>query len=205
MQFSILGTQNFFNARNYPKEIGFFEELVTIFLINWVLTWHYETFADIKNLLGSDCAFGVFTQTGICEILRSSSFVFVLAFLTRKCSAFSPLPYTWVFKELNKFLQEPECIKSFYRYIVEEEEDKLFLLEDYMKQTVMQVSAREKGRSSRNDRSGGNGMEIEEELTGDMLTQQLTASNTLYYGMGKYEIVDKLESAFSRFKLTVAY
>ena len=88
---------------------------------------------------------------------------------------------------------------------MEEEEEKLLLLEDYMKLTVMQISAREKFTKNKKEKEEDKDIESEEEFGAEMLTPKLTASTTLYDGMSKFELVEKLQGAFNRFKLTVAY
>ena len=83
-----------------------------------------------------------------------------------------------------------------------QENKKLYLLEDYMKLTIMQFSLREK-KSKKMDNEVER--ESEEEYIADMYLPQLNQNNSYYDGMGKHELVDKLEAAYSRFKLTVAY
>jgi hypothetical protein len=63
---------------------------------------------------------------------RAFTFVFFLFWFTRKCTDEFPLPFTWIFKDLSKFIFEPMCVQIFRRYLEEKEGGQIEFLEEIM-------------------------------------------------------------------------
>jgi len=117
----------------YPKEFKVVQEVFIAFILNWILTWHYALFVNLKDSFGLRCIGGIFSQAGIGEIMRSSSFILTLSILTWSPKSILPFPHTWIFKDLNKLMQEPICFEIFSKYIEEKEPSLSRDLEDFMK------------------------------------------------------------------------
>jgi hypothetical protein len=57
------------------------------------------------------------------------AFMGSLLYCTRKCYGLFPLPFTWIFRDLSKFIFEPVCLRVFRKYLVEKERAKVQYLE----------------------------------------------------------------------------
>ena len=44
-----------------------------------------------------------------------------------------PLPFTWIFRDLSKFIFEPYCVKVFRNYLKQEESSKIEYLDEIMR------------------------------------------------------------------------
>ena len=82
---------------------------------------------------GTYCAFGILTSKGISDLLRALSFVASLAWYTRKTYALFPLPFTWIFRDLSKFIFDPTCVSVFRKYLIKEERGKCEYLDQIMR------------------------------------------------------------------------
>ena len=67
------------------------------------------------------CLLGLFNLAAFGEIVRSCSFILTLYALTRRSKSTSPLPYSWVFEDLSKFIFEPTCLQVFVDYLEQRE------------------------------------------------------------------------------------
>lgn len=120
--------------------------------MTYALNWYYEVSLNSGLLAHDDdqfCLFYIYTVNGFGDILRALGFVLVLHFLTRHPHNMFPLPFTWIFKDLSKFILEPYCIKVFRRYLKEEESDKLEYLDE-----IMRIYLNSFRRSTTNSRYG---------------------------------------------------
>ena len=106
------------NKRNYPKEFAISREISFSFVVNYIVNWYYAMFVTSGVISNQNiCIFGLFTPKGVGDIERALTFVFFLFWFTRKCSDEFPLPFTWIFKDLSKFIFEPMCVQIFRRYL----------------------------------------------------------------------------------------
>lgn len=86
------------------------------------------------------CVLG-FTIAGFGELLRTLGFSVVLHLCTKKCWAFFPLPFTWIFKDFSKFIFEPICVEVFKNYLEEKEpqSNQKIILETHAFELIMKM------------------------------------------------------------------
>lgn len=108
--------------RNYPKEFAISREISLSFLINYLLNWYYALLVTSNHVTTEKhCLLGLFTPKGLGDMCRAFTFVFFLFWFTRKSTDDFPLPFTWIFKDLSKFIFEPMCVQIFRKYLEEKE------------------------------------------------------------------------------------
>lgn len=89
-------------------------------MFNWCVSAYFEAIGQIRG--GRQfCLLGLFNLAAFGEIVRSCSFILTLYALTRQSQAVSPLPYSWVFEDLSKFIFEPTCLQVFVDYLEQKE------------------------------------------------------------------------------------
>jgi hypothetical protein len=119
--------------RNYPKEFAISREISLSFAINYIINWYYALLVTSNKITTEKhCILGFFTPKGLGDMLRCFTFVFFLWWYTRKCTDEFPLPFTWIFKDLSKFIFEPMCVKIFRKYLEEKEGGQIEFLEEIM-------------------------------------------------------------------------
>ena len=101
-----------------------------------------------------------------------------------------PLPFTWIFRDLSKFIFEPICVKIFRKYLEKEEKNKI----EYLEQ-IMQIYI----RSFQNSESSIKDKDISEIGTYLMNDEQQTSRAQFL------DYIANLKPSFRRFKRTKAY
>ena len=75
---------------------------------------------------------GIFDLKGFGDMLRAIIFVFFLYWYTRQSPDEFPLPFTWIFKDLSKFIFELVCVQVFRKYLEQKEGGQIEFLEEIM-------------------------------------------------------------------------
>ena len=118
--------------------------------LHFMINWYYEMVIN-ENIFNQEfkpdyqrCVMGLYTTCAFGDILRMVAFYSTLLINTRKCSGLFPLPFTWIFRDLSKFIFEPMCVDVFRKYLMEKERDKLRYLE-YLMQLYIKSFRLEEG------------------------------------------------------------
>lgn len=183
--------------RHYPKEFNIKSEILMGAILNWLFNNQMEIFsASIGRKEGDeiDCIFGLWNFNGLADSFRCLSFVIVLYYLTRQSNFYFPLPFTWIFKDLSKFIFEPTCIKVFREYLIKKEPKELVHLDRIMK---IYLNA-----SKANEQTPGN----------DRLSRPSTEMGTYLLshseGTAKQQLIESMNSlrpSFRKFKKTISF
>ena len=139
------------------------------------------------NKFNELCIFGVFSAIGLGDILRAIAFMSSLIYCTRKCYGLFPLPFTWIFKDLSKFIFEPLCVKVFRQYLNEKEKGKSEYLEEIMRIYLRSFKDPEMRQFS-------------SDVGTYLMRANETTSRQLFL-----EYINRLQPSFDRFKRTIAY
>lgn len=169
--------------------------------MNYVLNWYNELLVnqDIFSNFTKDpndkvtCILGIITLNGFGDILRALAYLGSLIYCTRKCYGLFPLPFTWIFRDLSKFIFEPLCVKVFREYLNEKEQGKSEYLENIMR---IYLRSFKDGESRSNDDPGPS-----ESGVGTYLMKPTESSSKQQF----LEYINRLQPSFERFKKTVAY
>lgn len=106
------------SARHYPQEFNINSEVFIALLINWFTNCHFEIFStQIQNV----CVFGIWHYNAFGDLMKNFGFIAVLFYLTNKSNYYFPLPFSWIFKDLSKFIFEPTCVAVFRKYLLKKE------------------------------------------------------------------------------------
>jgi hypothetical protein len=178
--------------RNYPKEFNITQEILWGAILDWCFNNHLQYQMLTKTTSGDGCMLGLLHYNAVNDCIRALGFVFVLWYLTNKSGDYFPLPFTWIFRDLSKFIFEQTCINVYREYLVKKEPDELGHL-DRIIRIYLQTGRTSNGRDSQQP--------APRESVGTYL---LPATET----KAKNELVDslnKLRPSFSRFKKTVAF
>lgn len=161
------------------------------FILNYLLNWYYAIFVISDSLINNTtyCVFGIFSAKAVGDICRSLSFIATLYFVTINSSQMFPLPFTWIFRDLSKFIFEPMCVKVFRDYLKAKEKSKSEFLDEIM--TIYLNPKDYKNKSIIAPSSVGTGGV---DITNESTTRQLFM-----------EYINQLQPSFMRFKQTVAY
>lgn len=161
--------------------------------LHYLINWYYEMVIN-NNMDNSGsqetCWLGIVTKNAFGDILRTISFFVALMSCTRKCSGLFPLPFTWIFRDLSKFLFEPVCVKVFRHYLLEKEKDKIEYLEQIMELYLSSFREIEQDFEDADQMGLGTFLMKPTETT----QKQLFLEN-----------IEKLQPSFDRFKKTVSY
>ena len=110
--------------------------------MHYMINWYYEMIIN-KNLYkpitrpkGQTCIMGIFTSNAFGDLLRLFAFFLSLMICTKKCYGLFPLPFTWIFRDLSKFIFEPVCVKVFRKYLEQKEKNKIQYLEQIMQMYI---------------------------------------------------------------------
>lgn len=118
--------------RHYPKEFNIRSEILIAGLSNIITNnlleafsaFHFDTSESVET-----CVLGIWHFNTVADVARCINFVTVLWYLTNKSTMqYFPLPFTWIFKDLSKFIFEPTCIKVFQQYLEQQEPDSRWFL-----------------------------------------------------------------------------
>ena len=109
--------------RHYPTEFNIKSEILLASTLNIVFNNMLE-FSSFYNTNDS-CFLGLFHYNSFGDIVRLLGFILVLYIVTKKSDQYFPLPFTWIFKDLSKFIFEPTCIKVYRHYLIAKEPEGL--------------------------------------------------------------------------------
>lgn len=125
----------FYVNRNFPAEYSITQEVGLNLLIAWLMNTGFDFLNTFKrgDQLG-DAGCGVlFRVESIFDFARAYSFVLILHVISRNSFSYFPLPFTWIFNDLSKFIFEPICFDIFAKYLKEKEPSHLPHLEKIVK------------------------------------------------------------------------
>lgn len=114
--------------RHYPKEFNITQEIFWATLLNWIFNNHLELSPHLIENDAGGCVFGVIHFKAFSDCIKALGFVIVLWYLTNKSDNYFPLPFTWIFKDLSKFIFEQTCIKVYRDYLIKKEPEGSFIL-----------------------------------------------------------------------------
>lgn len=140
------------------------------------------------------CLFGIVTLSGLGDLLRAVAYLSSLIYCTRKCYGLFPLPFTWIFRDLSKFIFEPLCVKVFREYLNEKEQNKSEYLEEIMRIYLRSFKDGDSLRPSEEMRPSESGV-------GTYLMKPSESTSKQQF----LEYINMLQPSFDRFKKTVAY
>jgi hypothetical protein len=109
--------------RHYPREFNITQEIFWATVLNYVFNNHSEFMSMVDSSYKNNCVFGVIHSRALSDCIKALGFVIVLWYLTNKSDNYFPLPFTWIFKDLSKFIFEQTCLKVFRDYILKKEPD----------------------------------------------------------------------------------
>lgn len=115
--------------RHYPQEFNIKGEILLVSIISWIFNNHLEIYSVINAQNKDKCMFGLLDFNAVGDIIRALGFVTALSYVTHRSMFYFPLPFTWIFKDLSKFIFEPTCIKVFRMYLEKKEPDGRFKLQ----------------------------------------------------------------------------
>lgn len=101
--------------RNYPRELNISQEMIIVLIFNWTLAAYYE-FLPHVDPFKEGCVF-IYNWFSFGEIVRSCLFIVTLYLLTYNSTTTFPLPFSWVFNDISKFIFEPSCLEVYMRYL----------------------------------------------------------------------------------------
>jgi|JI10StandDraft_1071094.scaffolds.fasta_scaffold135296_6 hypothetical protein len=109
--------------KSYPDEFKIKEEVCFSFAVNFTLNFISEFAVNNKGFGRSttQCVLGSLCANYVLNLLRMVAFVGYLTYITRTSFFYFPLPFAWIFKDLNKFIFEPYCIRIFEAYLHSQE------------------------------------------------------------------------------------
>jgi len=99
-----------------------------------------------------------------------------------------PLPFTWIFRDLSKFIFEPYCVHVFRKYLKEKEKASLFHLDEIMRIYLNSFKV--------DDKKHQDGSQIG---TFFLNSSESTAKQIFL------EHISRLQESFERFKKTEAF
>ena len=128
--------------RNYPQEFSIFYELFIAFVTVYSVNWFFES-QDTLNYLSKlhinatdGCLFGIIDINFLGDIIRGYSFILTLFIISVRSTPEFPLPFTWIFRDLQKFIFDPYSVKIFRNYLATKEKDMLIYLDEIMKMVI---------------------------------------------------------------------
>ena len=107
--------------RNYPKEFNITQEVMWGAILDWTFNNHLQYQMLFNKSSPDGCILGVLHYNALNDCIRAIGFVAVLWYLTNKSDVYFPLPFTWIFKDLSKFIFEQTCIKVYRDYLIKKE------------------------------------------------------------------------------------
>ena len=179
--------------RNYPKEFNITQEILFGAILDWTFNNSLQYQMLFTNATSDGCVFEVLHYNAFNDCIRALGFVLVLWYLTNKSDIYFPLPFTWIFKDLSKFIFEQTCIKVYRDYLIKKEPEELVHL-DRIIRIYLQTN-----RTSNGQRDSQ--VQGRSDSVGTYLLHNSESK-------AKQELVDslnKLRPSFSRFKRTVAF
>lgn len=173
------------------------------FFFNYLVNWYYAFMVNAGHSAETQtsCTFGLMTSKGLTDLLRALIFVVSLAWYTRKTYALFPLPFTWIFRDLSKFIFDPTCVSLFRKYLQEKEPKSCEHLDQIMRIYLRSFNQSQKASKrnlssifSQNDDDGkyANGTWLGNESK--------TATKRIFE-----EYIIRLQPCFDRFKETNSY
>lgn len=116
--------------RLFPKEFGLSVEIISniafCFVLNTIVNAAPVYFkGDMPCLL-------LFKFGAATDSIRALSFITILFFITMTKFSYFPLPFTWVFNDLSKFVFEPVCVNIFMKYLRKKEPEQVKTFERLM-------------------------------------------------------------------------
>lgn len=94
-------------------------------ILNFLFSSHIEVYTTAVN--ETDCLLYMWHFNAFGDLLRTVGFMSVVWYLTRKSSEYFPLPFTWIFKDLSKFIFDTTCVRVFRDYLEAKEPNRSFL------------------------------------------------------------------------------
>lgn len=105
---------------NYPRQMNITREFVWVLGINWTLCAYFEI-VNRWPAARDACAFGLFNALSLGEVIRSCGIICLLYCLTYKNLTAPKTTFSWIFKDLSKFIFEPTCYITFLKYLAKKE------------------------------------------------------------------------------------
>lgn len=96
------------------------QEFVWVLAINWTLSGYFEAVNRWPPARDA-CLLGLFNALSFGEVVRSTAIVCLLYCLTFNCLAEPKTSYSWIFRDLSKFIYEPTCYLTFLKYLAKKE------------------------------------------------------------------------------------
>lgn len=107
--------------RHYPKEFNITQEIFWATMMNYLFNNHFEYLTIVDSGNENGCVMGIIHFRALTDCIKALGFVVVLWYLTNKSDNYFPLPFTWIFKDLSKFIFEQTCLKVFRDYLAAKE------------------------------------------------------------------------------------
>jgi hypothetical protein len=179
--------------RNYPDVFNITQEILWAAILDWTFNNHLQ-YQMLSKRSADGCILGILHYNTLNDCIRALGFVAVLWYLTKKSDAYFPLPFTWIFKDLSKFIFESECLRVFQGYLRAKEPEEYVHLDRIIRIYLKTTRTSHEPRLSRLQRGSSDSV-------GTYLLHPSESKE-------KQELVDslnKLRPSFSRFKRTAAF
>ena len=117
---------SFYIHRHFPEEFTLTFEIKANIVVAWAITWGLNLIYGFRESYEPDlCLLGLWSN-GLVDMVRCVTLVGILYWVSSSKFQNFPLPYSWVFEDLSKFVFEPRCMEYFIKYIREKESSKNF-------------------------------------------------------------------------------
>lgn len=117
---------SYYIHRHFPEEFSLTFEIRANIVLNWAINWGLNLIYGFRETYEPDlCLLGLWSN-GLVDMLRCITLVGILYWVSSSKSQNFPLPHSWIFQDLSKFIFEPRCMEYFIKYIREKESSKNF-------------------------------------------------------------------------------
>lgn len=109
--------------RHYPREFNIAREILWATVLNYLFNNQLEVISIIHWIDNTGCLLNIIHFRAFSDCVKALGFIGVLWYLTNKSDNYFPLPFTWIFKDLSKFIFEKTCLKVYRNYLIQMEPD----------------------------------------------------------------------------------
>jgi len=174
----------------HPRIFGIPQELFAALVTRIIIGWILEGIIVGEYIGKYECFLGIFTVSGLRDMAKAFSFMITQLIITNQASPFFPFPYTWILNDFWRFIQEPICVKVFWRYIYDKEPQQLQNLDDLMQGHIL--------RYAKFQVTSQDGSAIDNYLHQRLNIDSQSAGSK----MGSYLLHDSLLKSYDKFKTT---
>lgn len=120
LELSVL-TASLYAHRHFPREFSLTSEIVGNIMFCLLLNLATDASPLLHVLPLAECHLYLFKAPALLDLARCLSSITIIFIITMKRFSYFPLPFTWVFRDLSKFIFEPSCVSMFSKYLRKKE------------------------------------------------------------------------------------